>query len=139
MAADGMDNKGRNNPDSASEELFNLSRPAEDETRGDRKDAGEVDPPTSPSSGSQEIVDLPNIHFGSKVGGMEADKDRQAAPNRQKDDDAGARSADQRATEPDSSERPDGRLTDTAPHAEPGAGVLASRLPRKLESMAWPS
>ena len=118
MAADGMDKKGRNSPDSASEELFNLSRPAEDETRGDRKDAGEVDPPTSSNSGAQEIVDLPNIHFGSKVGGMEADKDRQAAPGRQKDVDAASRAADQRPTEPDSSARPDGRLTDTAPGAE---------------------
>jgi len=44
MAADGMDNKGRNNPDSASEELFDFSQPPEDEARGDRKDAGEVAP-----------------------------------------------------------------------------------------------
>ncbi len=118
MAADGMDKKGRNSPDSASEELFNLSRPAEDETRGDRKDAGEVDPPTTPNAGSQEIVDLPNIHFGSKVGGMEVGKDRQASPNREKDSDAEARSTDRPAAQPELGDRPDGRLTDTAPGAE---------------------
>ena len=99
MAADGMDKKGQNSPDSASEELFNLSRSPEDGTGGDRKDANEVDPPATSGSGPQEIVDLPNIHFGSKVGGMEPSKERQTGAARQKADSDPPRPADRQGTE----------------------------------------
>ena len=117
MAADGMDKTGRNSPDSASEELFNLSQ-QEDGTRDDRKETEEVDPPASSNAASQEIVDLPNIHFGSKVGGMDADKDGSAASSRQKDDQEASRPREQRSSDTEAAGRPDGRLTETAPGAE---------------------
>ena len=61
MAADGMDKKGPNSPNSASEELFDLSRTTENDGRRDGDDPREVDPPASSASDPQQIVDLPNI------------------------------------------------------------------------------
>ncbi len=82
MAADGMDKKGRNSPDSASEELFDLSRSAEDDSRREDKDLRESDPPVSSNSTTPEIVDLPNIHFGSRVGDIAGQKSQNAAVDR---------------------------------------------------------
>ncbi len=118
MAADGMDKKGQNSPDSASEELFHLSRSAEDGT-DDRKEPQEVDPPASSGSGTQEVVDLPNIHFGSKLGGMDAEKDRDTSSARLKDEDGRKDGpADRNAAGAPESGRPEGRLTETPPGTE---------------------
>ena len=117
MAADGMDKKGRNGPDSASEELFNLSQSPEDESRVDGKNPREVDPPTSQSSGPQEVVDLPNIHFGSKIDGLDAHKEQEAKSGRSKDGVDSDRAGDNDPTRLDPSRSAEGRLSDSLPEA----------------------
>ena len=115
MAADGMDKKGPNGPDSASEELFNFSRSTGEDERVDGKEPGEVDPPASSGAGSQEIVDLPNIHFGSSIDGLDAGADQEATSSRLTDTTAPPARANQGPADDRPSFLPDGRLGHPAP------------------------
>ena len=120
MAADGMDKKGRNSPDSASEELFDLSRTTENDGRRDGNDPREADPPASSASGSQEIVDLPNIQFGTKIDKIDARMDQEAESERLNDDTNSRSVADQDPASRDSSPLSEGFLGEPGSTAKDG-------------------
>ncbi|NNG03157.1 MAG: cadherin repeat domain-containing protein, partial [Inquilinus sp.] len=79
MAADGMDSRGRANRAKDSDDLFDLGKESEAPDRKDRPEE-DIDPPTESGAASQEIVDLPNIHYGSRSdrGGAGTGEDGQA-------------------------------------------------------------